>query len=153
MSIGHLDPQFERKIKSFLQFALRWKYFGAHGGQALNEPQIQSIGILSGLTFSKLKTDFNLFFLSSFRLGNTMQDAFLVLSVYRRTLVHLTVRERLAETYSEAMSSITINVFTNCSFYTASYFLTSYKAVSAFRKFWIKTIVRACLIVIKHLIK
>lgn len=59
-----------------------------------------------------------------------MQDAFLVLSVYRRTLVHLTVRERLAETYSEAMSSITINVFTNLSFYIATYHLTSYRAVS-----------------------
>lgn len=63
-----------------------------------------------------------------------MQDAFLLLSVYRRTLVHLTVRERLAETYSEAMSSITINMLTNCSFYVAAYHLTSYKAVSECRR-------------------
>ena len=59
-----------------------------------------------------------------------MQDAFLIIAVYRRTLIHLTVRERLAETYSEAMSSITINLFINTSFYVTSYFLTNFRAVS-----------------------
>lgn len=58
-----------------------------------------------------------------------------MIAVYRRISIHLIVRERLAETYSEVMSPITINLFTNCSFYIVSYFLTNFKAVSKFNNF------------------